>query len=159
DSVGREIDTRRQWSRIAVDDDLDREPGITHLGCERLELRESGLWQKRQLLVARPEHVDETAHLLHRLSTGPLDRPQGSLRLLGLGAKDATSSVCLEHDHAERVPDNIVELASDTCPLLLDSSSSVLLAVTLQHVRALLKQVFSCPSMPDRPSEHPRGAS
>src|SRR5262249_47609268 len=95
----------------------------------------------------------------HRLSTGPLDRPQGSLRLLGLGAKDATSSVCLEHDHAERVPDNIVELASDTCPLLLDSSSSVLLAVTLQHVRALLKQVFSCPSIPDRPSEHPRGAS
>src|SRR5207247_4688585 len=119
-------------------------------------LREPRLRQQRELLVARAEHVDETAHLLQRLAARALDRHERAFRLRRVGSEDPASAVRLQDDHAERVTDDVVELAGDPGSLFLDGSAPVLLAAALEDDGSLLEQMLSLASVPDRPPENPR---
>src|SRR5581483_10209424 len=94
---------------------LDLEPGCTHGRCELLQLGDAGLRCELRVVVALAEHAEQAAHLDERLAARALDlleRPHW--RLIAL----RTRATGLEHDDAEIVRDDVVQLSREPGALL-----------------------------------------
>ena len=110
DPVGGQVDARRQLAALALDRQLDRKPRVAHLRDERLELSERRLRRERDVLVVGAQHAQQPPHLGQRRRAGRLDCVE---RLVALGARRAvTRAARLEHDHADRVRDDVVQLTA-----------------------------------------------
>ncbi|HEY2938505.1 MAG TPA: hypothetical protein VGJ27_01700 [Gaiellaceae bacterium] len=113
DPVRREIDAGRQLGRGTFEHDLDGQARGFHLGEEGVELRKARLRRERELVVARSQHPEQAAHLLERLVACALDHGERFLRFGRLGLEDFLAAARLEDHHADRVRDDVVELAGD----------------------------------------------
>jgi hypothetical protein len=91
-----------------------------------------------------------------RFPAGRFDRVKGFPRLLGLAGECASSAACLHHDDADRVRDDVVELARDSDPFLRDGGAGPLLAFLFGRQRPSLEMPFAEPAMADRPTGQPR---
>jgi hypothetical protein len=113
---------------------------------------------ERKLLVALPQHPEKAPHLGERLDPACFDRVEGFPCLFRLRRERAPSAARLNDDDADRVCDDIVELARDPNSLLRDRRASPLLALALRRQRPRLEVPLAEPAMADRATGQPRPA-
>ena len=127
DAVRGEVDARRQLARRARDTKLDGETGRANVPNERVELCKGRLRRHRDLLVLGAEHAEQPPHLVERLRGGSLDRVDGRAGVVGLGLEAVPRPSGLEDDDADRVRDDVVQLAGDARALLEHCEARLLL--------------------------------
>ena len=150
DPEGREVHARWQISGLTLDGQLDRQAGSLHLIDKGAELTEAGLGRERQRLVATSEHADQASHLVERLLARPFDDLERVTGVSRLGVEHVPAAARLDDHDADRVRDDVVELARNPRPLLHDRGCRPrLLLLELAVVQAPL---------PDRATGDPWGA-
>src|SRR5206468_12537240 len=77
-------------------------------------------------------------------------------RLLGILLQQPPTAARLENGDADRVSDDVVELARDARPLLRDRGPCPFFALTLEHDRAILEQRLALTARTDQPAGHER---
>ncbi len=82
-------------------------------------------------------YPQEPAHLDESLTAGRLDRAERLARGCLLALEYALPRLRLHHDHADRMRDDVVQLAGDPDSLLGDREPGLLLALPLQALGAL----------------------
>ena len=100
--------------------------------------------------------AEEPAHLGERRAPGLLDAPE---RLAVLGERVGElvpDGADLEHHHADRVGDDVVELARDPRALLRDGDARRRLALALGLDRALLRRLGLLGALAQRDSRRAR---
>ncbi len=139
DPVRRQLDARRDRSRqIAVDHVVGGEGRVTGH-----ELGDRG--QRRLGDELRPTVVDgvvaqdaeNAPHLVHRLPAGQLDHFERSLGLLRIRRQLAPRRAGLDHHHAHRVRDHIVELSGNARSFLGHALAGEELLLPLGPLRPL----------------------
>ena len=96
----------------------DGQAGAADLVQQRVEAVEAGLGHELDLVALAAHGAEETPHLGERRAPGPLDALE---RLAVLGERIGElvpDGADLEHHHADRVGDDVVELARDARALL-----------------------------------------
>jgi hypothetical protein len=105
---------------------------------------------ERELLVLLAQHSHEPSHLGERLLARALDRVERGAGLVRLRLEQAAGASRLKNNHADRVGDDVVELAGNASALV---GNRVLGRTLLSFKRPLAD-----PSAPHRPACHPRTA-
>ena len=124
DPVRREVDAGRQLARLALDPELDRQARLAHLFGERLEAGEARLRRERERLVVRAEHA-RAAAASPRAPGARSTRSRRRRRAPRAARLErAPCSARLQHDHADGVRDDVVQLARDAASLLRDRGAS-----------------------------------
>ena len=91
-------------------------------------MRERGLRGECGRVVVRTQDREESSHLAQRLRCRPLDRVDRASRVVGILRQRVPGAARLEHDHADRVRDDVVQLARDPRALLGASEARTLVA-------------------------------
>jgi hypothetical protein len=139
DPVAGEVDSPRKRSRLVLDRKLDGQPSRAHVREERLELGEAGLGRELRLGLSPAEDPEEAAHLGERLPPRLLDREERAHGAPGRLGEQQTGRARL-HDHdADRVRDDVVQVARDPAPLGGDRGALPLLALALEAGRPPLE--------------------
>lgn len=125
DPVGGEVDTRGKADLLALVPQLDGKSGLPNLCDETRERREPGLRGERGGLAFLPKNGQEAAHLGQGLAPRLLDGEQRLAFALLLGREQPAYGAGLNRHHADRMGDDIVELAGDSPALLLDRAQGV----------------------------------
>src|SRR5439155_11964466 len=68
-----EVDPGRQIDRIALDAEVDGEPGVADLLEQLLDPGEPRLWRELGPVLGAAQHAEQAAHLRERLPAGLLD--------------------------------------------------------------------------------------
>ncbi len=147
DAVRGEVDRARERERLALDVEPDGQAGSADLVRERLEPVEPGLRRELDLVPVLAHGLEEAAHLDERGAAGLLDALERLAVLIELGGKLVPYRSGLEDHDADRVGDDVVQLARDPGALLghRDPRRGVALALGLEravlgglgHLRAL----------------------
>jgi hypothetical protein len=125
---------------------------------ELVEPDQGRLRCQRELLLALAEQTEKSSHLAECLLSRRLDRVERTASLRGLGIEQPSSTASLHDDHADRVCDDVMELASDALPLFGHGGSGSLLLLSLEGVSALLERDLPLATVMDHPSDDPRDA-
>ena len=105
---------------------------------ERVETVESGLRGELEVVAVAAHRAEQAAHLGERAAAGALDAVE-RLRVLGqLAGQLVADGADLEHHHAHRVRDDVVQLARDPGALLGHGDACRRVALALGRGRALL---------------------
>ena len=139
DAVGGEVDAGRQLARLAVDVQLDRQPGRAGALDQRAELVQRRLRRERGGLLAGVQHAEQVAHLAQRLAAGALDQRRGLDRALRVAGEDAPRAAGLDDHHRDAVGDDVVHLARDPAALVGDRARGVGLALLVRDLRGLVQ--------------------
>ena len=116
---------------IALDVELDRQPGLASLLHELADVLEARLGGERRRLLGPPEHADHPAHLRQRLAPGLLDDEECLPLALLLGPEEPAHRRGLHGHDADAVADDVMELSRDPRALLADCGPCSFLALTL----------------------------
>ena len=153
DPVRRDREARVEHPRLALDDQLHLEAGGSELLEQLVHAVEPGR-RVRGLLVAQdPQHP---AHVRERQAARRRDRLERRARLVGPLLDDPQGAACLDHDHADVVGDDVVQLAGDPLPLVAHRPFGLLVTVALHLLRALLERARVQPADAGRVTEQPR---
>src|SRR5262249_34552805 len=125
DAICRHVGAGPEWTWSPFDDELHVQSGRADVVEQLLEACETRLWHERVRVSVGAEHPEETPHLLERCSPGALDRRERRVRRRVLREVE-TFGAGLDDDDAERVRDDVVELAGDPRPLLGDGETRAL---------------------------------
>ena len=137
ESIGRQVDPRRQHGRRPLEQQLRVEPRLARLRDELVDVLEARLWDEGRRLLRSPQHADEPAHLGQRGPARLLDGLQRlALALLVLTEESAHGGRLNRHD-ADGVADDVVQLARDTCALLGNGGARLYLSFQLESLGAL----------------------
>ena len=136
--VGRQVDAGRKLRGLALDPQLDRQPGLPNLLDELVEVLEARLRGERGRLLGPAQDADEAAHLGQRLAAGLLDDLERLALLLLLGPQEPPDRRRLDGHDADAVADDVVQLTREPCPFLRDRLARALLAFPLEASRALV---------------------
>src|SRR5436190_19995338 len=137
DAIGREVDPGRETHRLALDVQVDRKTRLRYLSYEGLELAEPRLRSEDRLVIVDAQHSHEPAHLGQGLAAGSLDGVEGLTGVAGLAALGASPGSSLNDDQADRVGDDLVQVARDTCALRRHREPRLLFPLALELGRAL----------------------
>ena len=115
DAVGGKVEAGGQRALGAVHDEVDGKPGIAVVLDQRPDVLER---RPRLELPVRRHHVpaqdtEQTPHLRERLPSRLLDPQQRLFRALGALVEQQACGPRLDGHHADRVGDDIVQLARD----------------------------------------------
>src|SRR6266536_2208502 len=136
DAVSGDVDARRQRSGVALDPQPDGHTGLAHILDQPVEMPHARLRRQRQLVVAVAQDAEQPAHLNKRLPPRRLDRAErlANGRLIALELPLGTLS--LNHDDADGVRHDVVQLSRDARAFFGDGKPSLLLSLALEQVRA-----------------------
>ena len=107
---GRSTGSPSRWSRTSS-------PAARTSSARLSQIVQPGLRRQLEQVVALPQRAEHPAHLGERRTAGLLDVLQ-RLLLLGPGRHPVPDRPDLEHHHAHRVGDHVVELPRHPRPLL-----------------------------------------
>src|SRR5215211_5054921 len=88
EAVGGEVDAGGERLWVALDAQLDRQPGLASLIHQLVQVLEAWLGRERRCLFGPPEHADHPAHLRQSLSPRPLDDEESLTLALLLGPQE-----------------------------------------------------------------------
>ena len=131
DPVRGEVDPARERERLAVDVQLDGQPGAADLVQQRVEAVEPGLRHELGLVPVAAHRGQQAAHLGERGAAGLLDALSASRSSPSAVGQLVPDRADLEHHHAHRVGDDVVQLARDPCALLRHRDARRRLALAL----------------------------
>jgi hypothetical protein len=120
DPVRRDVDARRQLDRLALDHDLDWQPRRTGARDELVEPPQARRRRERQLRLVVAQQPQRTAHLAERLLARVLDHVERAPCLVDVVVEHPPAPARLQHNEADRVGDDVVQLAGDPRALLGD---------------------------------------
>src|SRR5207237_513221 len=109
--VGGEVDAGRKLLRIALDPQVDGEPGLARVLDELVEVGEARLRSKRGRLLGAPQHADHPPHLRERLASRLLADEQRLPFLPLVDPQEAPRPRRLHGHDADAVSDAVVHLA------------------------------------------------
>ena len=124
------------FTGVALDGQLDRQPRLAHLLDELGQRPEPRLRRERGDLVLLAHDPDEPPHLRQRLAPRLLDGHQCLPLAFLLGLEQAPDRARLHGHDADRVREDVVELAGDPDPLLGDRRLSFLLGAQRSRLGA-----------------------
>ncbi len=101
--------------------------------CQCVEPGQTRLRREGEGVVICAQHPEQPSHLAKSLGGGPLDRVERAPRFIRILVEEPGAAPPLEDDHADRMCNDVVELARDPRPLLCDGRSRALLALTFEH--------------------------
>ena len=126
---------------LALDRELDRQAGGLEAARERADVPQRRLRRERELLVLAAEHAEQPADLGQRLAAARLDGQEGVAGADGVALGEPARPGGL-HDHrAQRVGDDVVQLAGDPRALLLGSRGGPLGALVLEPLGLLAQRL------------------
>ena len=131
DPVGGEVERTRERGRLAVDAQPHGQARPADLREQGVEAVEAGLGDELELVAVAAHGPEESAHLGERCAPGLLDALERVAVLCERGGKLVPHGADLEHHHAHRVGDDVVELARDARALLRDGDAGGGLALPL----------------------------
>ncbi len=99
-----------------VSSSVTRSPARSGILDEPLEVGDAGLGLEQWFLVLVAQEPDELAHLGQRAARGFLDRLERLVRASGIATQELAGGVRLDGDEADRVADDVVQLARDPAP-------------------------------------------
>ena len=138
DPVGGEIDSRRQRHRRSLHVHPHGQARSADLVGERVETVEAGLRGELEVVAVAAHRAEQAAHLGERAAAGALDAAQCFGILGQLVGQLVADGADLEHHHAHRVRDDVVQLARDPGALLGHGDACRRVALALGRGRALL---------------------
>jgi ABC-2 type transport system ATP-binding protein len=116
--IGGEVDSGGKLVRLAFDAQVDRETSLARLLDEPTDMLQARLRCECRRLLRSPQHPDHAAHLGKRLASRSLDDQKRVALTLLVRSKQPPHAGSLHRHDADAVPNDVVELARDTCPLL-----------------------------------------
>jgi hypothetical protein len=143
DPVRGQVDPGRELDRLPFGHQLDWQTGITNLPDEAIEVAQARLRREHGGLVRRSEDIHQAAHLVERLAAGRLDGNESLDRLVGIRRQRPPPATRLEDDHADRVGNDVVQLASDPSPLVGHRPPGFLVPPPFEVDRASLELVYT----------------
>ena len=143
DPVRGHVQTGRQVVDLALDRQIDRKPGRAHAGDQILDSAQARLRRQRGAVVVKSQHAEHPSHLLQRLAAGALDRAERLARGALAVAQHAPRPARLQQHDADRVRDDVVQLARDPRPLLGDRCMGSLVGLALDLIRATLQRALA----------------
>ena len=115
--------------------------GAAELVEQRVEAVEAGLRREVEVVAVAAHRAEQPPHVGERGAAGLLDAAE-RLAVLGLRRGQVVADGAdLEHDHADRVGDDVVQLAGDPRALLGHRDAGRRLALALGVARALLRRL------------------
>ena len=120
---------------------LDGQAGAADLVQQRVEAVEAGLRRELDVVAVAAHGAEEAAHLGERSAAGALDAPERIAVLRERIGELVPDGADLEHHHADRVGDDVVELARDPRALLGHGDACGRLALALGLGRAFLRRL------------------
>src|SRR5437764_2446662 len=112
DSIGRQVDPRRQRPRLALHSRIDLEPRGAQLLDQARQLTDAGLWAAiGGGAVASAQHAEQPVQLDQGLARGRFDQAEGLRGCGGAGVLHGTRGSGLDRNHADIVRDHVMELA------------------------------------------------
>ena len=123
DPVGGEVDALGERKRLAVDVELDREPGAADLAHQRVEAVEPGLG--RQLEPSPSRRITASSRRISVRAARPAcSTPLQRVAVLGAGVGELVpDGADLQHHHADGVRDDVVQLPRDPRALIGDGDA------------------------------------
>ena len=155
DAVGGEVDAAREREGLAVDVQPDGQAGAADLVQQRVEAVEARLGHELDLVLLAAHGGQQAAHLGERRPAGPLDAPERVAVLGQRVGKLVPDRAHLEHHHADRVGDDVVELAGDPRALLGHRDARRRLALPLRPDRADLGRLGLLGALAQREARDP----
>ena len=140
DAVRREVDGARKGGRLAVHVEPYVEPRGANVCRQGLQVLQPGTGRELEQVVALPQRTQHPAHLSERRAARLLNVSQ-CLPLLGRVRHPVAHSPDLEDHHADRVGDDVVELARHPGPLLGHRHPGRRLPLPLGPQRAILRDL------------------
>src|SRR4029453_10008467 len=128
--VEGQVDGGREAPRLALQRDLDLDPGPGRLGDQGVQLAQAGRRAQRGLPVspvAVAQHPQHGVELGQGLVAGLADGGQGLGRLVGPAPQQVGGDPGLDADDPDGVGDDVGELPGHPHPLLLDAPAGLLL--------------------------------
>ena len=143
---------------MALDVEVDGQPGFPDGADEDVERLHARLGSELRDLVLLAEEADEPAHLGERLASGLFDRLERLPLALLVRVQEPPHGSGLHGHDADGMGDHVVQLAGDTSALLLHGpiGSEALLALQSTSPLAHLARVLCSPV--DDESRQPRGS-
>ena len=108
---GQVRDRLRDTVAVALEPTGDVEPAAASAGDHLVDQREVG--PATPVVLAAAEQLDEPLEVLGPLPSGLGDGREGLLGPSGVGVDEALPGSGLDHHHADRVADDVVQLAGD----------------------------------------------
>jgi len=112
--------------------EVDGQPGLADLLEQAIEVRQPGLRLEEQRVAGFAEHSQHAPEFHQGVPASPLDHLENVARLLMLRAEHLPFGPSLNHHHAHRVRDHVVELAGDPRSLEGDGQPCPLIALPLE---------------------------
>ena len=131
-AVGGQVEPERQVALLALDRKLDRQAGRLDPAQQRVDVPQRRLWGERDVLVLAAQDAEQAADLGQRLAAAGLDREEGVGGAGGVALGQAACARRLHHHRAQRVRDDVVQLAGDPGPLLARRGGRALRALAPQ---------------------------
>ena len=139
DAIRREVDRGREPDGLALDVQAHGQAGPLDLCRERVEALEARLRGQLGVRALTAHGAEEPSHLGEGRAARLLDAAQRVLLLGELPGQLVPDGAHLEHHHADRVGDDVVQLACDPRPLLGDGHAGCRFALPLRLARAHLR--------------------
>ena len=140
-AVRGQVGSRRQFPWSARTDDLGREAGGPHRLDQRAELGESWLRCGRRPLAVVGEHADQPSHLGEPRAARLLHLADRRLRRQRIAVDDGPRGAGLHHHDADRVGDDVVQLAGDPGAFPRDGLACRQLAISSQPLAAVVDAI------------------
>jgi len=154
DAEGGEVERRWEWPPLAIDLEADREPGLLRVFDKPLDVGDSRLWFERRVgFVAQ-----QADHLPHFAERSPCCRLHGLERLLRparVVAEELCGGIGLDSDDADRVGDDVVQLARDPAALGGHGLARSSLALGLELSGELVHRRGAAALAPQRLADEP----
>jgi hypothetical protein len=156
DPVGGAVDPVVQLAPLALDAQVDHQPGLAHLVDQCAEVGEAPLGREfgARLLVAQdPERATD---LRERALAGVLDRLERLAGARGVVVEDAARALCLQHHQHHAMSDDVVQLARDPLALLARGRAGALVAFAVERLGAQPPSAASAAGEPRSEPDKPR---
>src|SRR3954447_7404744 len=158
DAIPGQLDTGVEPSLRTLDRQFDGQTGRPDLFDQLPEALETGKRRPGLLAAGRrvAEDPEHPAHVGQGCAAGSVDGLESAPCLVGTPIERTQARPCLDHDHAHMMRDDVMELARDPLPLVLDGTAGAVLAFGFLEPGVLLdrRRVSTAGSGPVAEGDH-----